>query len=456
MSHNLTRYMAAAALAAAFVPAASRADDAPAPVGVTFNKDVAPIFRARCEECHRSGQMAPMSLLSYAEVRPWVKSIKKSVAARDMPPWDADPAYGHFTNDISLTSDQIATIVSWVDAGAPEGAAADLPPARVWKDAEWKSGPPDIHAAPAVAFEVPPTHADEDIYQCIIVPTGLTKDTWLRGLEYRIDKPQVVHHVIGFLDDSGKSRELDAQTPEPGYPCGMGGAAASGGLDAMLGGWAPGMPPNIYEAGIGKMVKANSDIVLQMHYHNETGETFKDATSVGIYLATETIHHKGRIMPVSQFKLHIAAGDDNSMAEASWRIPRNIEVYTLMPHMHFIGKDMTLTAKYADGSEEILLSVPKYDFNWQTVYHFKEHKLLPKDTVLHVVGHHNNSADNPANPSKPPKDVTWGESTTEEMMIGWVGYVNADEDLNINPLAPATVGEAAPAKEGEKVSSATN
>lgn len=399
----------------------------------TFNRDVLPLLQANCQECHRAGQLAPMSFETYAETRPWAKSIRQSVSNMTMPPWHADRAHGTWANDIGLSDAEIDAFVRWVDAGAPEGDPADKPPARVWSDSPWKAGEPDVALVPDRAFPVPVTDRDEDIYQCIVVPTNFEHDTWIAGVEYKVDEARVVHHMIGLLDTTGKARALDAETPEPGFHCGMVGSNFGGGLDSGLGGWAPGMPPNIYSPGVGKLIKAGTDIVLQMHYYNQTGEAHEDRSGIGLHFAEGTIRQQGRIMPVSAFNIRIPAGDPNAEHKARWRVPRDIEITSLMPHMHFIGKDMTISAQFPDGTVRTLLSVPRYDFNWQTVYVPAERIRLPKGTTVHVVGHHDNSAENPNNPSNPPQDVTWGESTTEEMMIGWVGYVNAGEDLNITP-----------------------
>jgi len=401
---------------------------------VTFSKHIAPIFQQKCEECHRPGQIAPMSLRTYKESRPWAKSIKKQVIGREMPPWDADPRFGNFKNDISLNEDQIALISKWVDQGATEGNPSDMPPSIDWKDGQWESGEPDLIIAPKVSFTVPPTDQGEDIYQCIVVPTNLAQDTWIQGFEYKIDNPSIVHHMIGFIDKTGQAAKLDALTPEPGYPCEMGSGVATS-LDSMVGGWAPGMPPNIYSEGVGKLIPGNSHFIFQMHYHNETGKTHTDASSVGFYLPKGKIQKKGRIMPIGVFgkRLFIPAGDSNVEHQTNWNIRKPVDILSLMPHMHYIGKDMTFTHLKKDGSEEILLSVPSFDFNWQTVYGLSEPARLERGDKLHVLGHHDNSAENPNNPNDPPIDVRWGESTSEEMLIGWVGYIYPDEELNIDP-----------------------
>ncbi len=419
-----------------------RADDTPAPT-ITFSREIARIFQNKCQECHRPNQLAPMSLLTFQEARPWAKSIRKAVNDKVMPPWFADSRYGKFSNDIGLSEKEIAAVVQWVDAGAPEGNPADLPPAKVWPDSDWKSGPPDLFLQPKEPFPVRPMKINEDVMQCIVLPTNFEHDTWIQGFEYRPDQLQVVHHMIGYVDDSGRTVEMDAKTPEPGYPCGMWTGTGVSGVDSLIGGWAPGMPPDVFELGTGKLIKKGSYIVLQMHYHNLSDRTFMDRSAVGVYLAKKPIKNRGRIMPVAQIRLNINAGDPNAENRAQWRIARDIDVVDMMPHMHYIGKDMTISAHYADGRDEVLLSVPRFDFNWQSVYHLAERKHIPKGSVINVVGHHDNSDANPRNPNHPPVDVHHGESTTEEMMIGWIGYVYSDEDLKIDPTKPQEQADAA-------------
>lgn len=402
--------------------------------GVTFNRDIAPIFQKHCQDCHRPGEVAPMSLLTYEESRPWVKAIKKSVTDRSMPPWHADPAHGKFLDDISLSEEQIAMIVQWADQGAPEGEAADLPPPVDWKSGDWKVGTPDLVIFPDRPFDVRLTEEGKDIYQCIVLPTNLTEDVWVQAFEYKIENRRITHHIVAFSDATGKAAALDAETPEPGFPCGMGGEGSMGGfssLDSMLGGWGPGVPPNVMPEGTAKQLKKGSHIVLQMHYYNQTGEVQQDASGVGVYFAKGPVQSRARVMailtPPRTFK--IAAGDARAENRAQWIVAKDAVVYSTAPHMHRLGREMTLTANYPDGTSEILIHVPRYDFNWQRTYRFAEPKTLPKGTKVQMISYHDNSV-NWRDPSAPSEAVAWGESTSEEMSIGFVGYWYADEKLD--------------------------
>lgn len=413
-------------------------DDAPAaPTGpVTFHKDVEPILQASCQSCHRPGQIGPFSLLDYESARPWAKSIRTEVLEGSMPPWHADPAHGEWKNANVLTETQRDTIVAWVDQGARAGNPADAPEPIVFPDGGWALGIPDLVWRPAEPYTVGAEILDE--YRCYVIPAGAAEDIWMIGNETLVDNPQVVHHIMAFMDTSGKARELDAADPKPGFECGMS-SGANFGLDSFIGGWAPGNVPPELEEGTAFRVAEGTDIVMQVHYHNTTGEDQTDQSAMGVYLARETVRKEPTIGISGAFGLNIPAGDPNAEHIGKWRSRKDITLSGLTPHMHYLGKDMTVTAIYPDGTEEILLKVPNYDFNWQMNYEFVEPKKIPADTIIQMVSHHDNSADNPANPTNPPKDVTWGEETDQEMAHVFLAYTEDDQDLNIQPKDPSEI-----------------
>lgn len=437
MNRMTLKTWAAAALGlfVSALPATLRADDAN-PAAVSFAKDVSRIFQDNCQSCHRPGDIAPFSLMSFEDARPWAKSIKEAVANRKMPPWGADAAVGHWANDVSLTQQEIDTIVAWVDQGARMGDPADLPEPKTFPDTGWKLGTPDLVFEPEVDYTVGKEIEDE--YRCYVIKTGLTEDAWMVGQEQRVGNPAVVHHIMSYIDTQHKFRPLDEATPEPGFLCGMG-TGSELGLQNLFGGWAPGNAPGFYEEGVGRRIPAGADIIYQIHYHNTTGMDQVDRSGMGIHLARGPIQKQAKIMLSGAFALKIPAGDPNAEHVGMWRTPKNITVTGLMPHMHFIGKDMSAIAIYPDGREETLLSVPRYDFNWQITYEPVEPFKLPKGTTIKMISHHDNSASNPYNPYNPPIDMAWGEATNEEMAHVWILFTDDEEQLNVTPADPQQI-----------------
>ncbi|HLG13572.1 MAG TPA: thiol-disulfide isomerase [Blastocatellia bacterium] len=387
--------------------AATVAASRPATSRVTFTKDVAPILFNRCIECHRPGEIAPMSLLSYNDVRPWARSIKEKVVGRTMPPWLADPRYGHFENDRRLSQREIDTLVAWVDGGAPKGDDADLP--ALPKVAEgWSIGQPDVVIA--LKEEVPVPAEGVIPYKYITVPTNFKEDKWVQAAEIRPGNRKVVHHIIvNVVDPAAKTDGAKGGTVS---------AADTRGF--KLAGFAPGEQPKVFPKGMGKLVKAGSSLVFQMHY-TPNGEAATDRSYIGLIFARTPVERKVLTGLAMNTKLAIPPGASNYEVRSSWTADQDVRIVDLMPHMHLRGKDFTYTAVYPDGRSDIVLRVPKYDFNWQLLYRFKVPLALPKGSRLDCVAHFDNSPGNKYNPD-PTKEVRWGPQTWEEMMIGWFDY----------------------------------
>jgi hypothetical protein len=367
----------------------------------TFSKDVAPILYSKCVECHRPTMFAPMSLVKYDEARPWAKSIRTRVSARTMPPWGADPQHGVFKNDPRLTDKEIATILAWVDGGAPKGDDKDLPVLPKFTDG-WTIGEPDAVFEMKDAYQIPATGVIE--YQYIRIPMNITENKWLAAIEITPQARTHVHHVLAY-------------TQPAGTPINEAGALGPG----NIGGVTPNKPGVIFDPGVGRMLEANSDLILQMHY-TTNGEAAVDKTVVGLKFLKEPPSMVQRGGSVIQPRFVIPAGNPNAEVRGSRVLAADTIITSFTPHMHLRGKDMTYTAKYPDGRTEVLLSVPKYDFNWQITYQLKEAKRMPKGTEIEVVAHYDNSPQNKFNPD-PTKDVRWGDQTFEEMMIGFWGTV---------------------------------
>ena len=411
--------MLAAAVALAASGAALAADTP------TFSRDVAPILYDRCSDCHRSGAMAPMSLMTYQEARPWARAIKAKVARREMPPWGADPAVGNWRNDPSLTQAQIETIVRWSDGGAPEGDPADLPEPPPFTEG-WSIGQPDLVFKMVQPFQVP---ADGVVpYTYITIPTGLDQDIWIKAVELKPTDRRVVHHIISELIES----DGNPHDPTPKLTRDLNRRRVPSGLGAGL------VPGRLYEAfdeGIVRKIPAGAEIRLQMHY-TTIGVPVADQTEVGVILADRPrpgqrrkIVGGGRIPNVS---FVIPPGHPNYEASAEKEIERDTYLDSLYPHMHLRGKDVKYTLTLPDGREELLLSVPRYDFNWQNRYQLAEPKFMPKGSILRVIAHFDNSAGNPYNPD-PTQEVRWGDQSWEEMLIGYYGTVDLTADHASSP-----------------------
>jgi mono/diheme cytochrome c family protein len=409
---------------------ASASDKASA---VTFSKDVAPILNKNCATCHRPGEIAPMSLLSYKEARPWAKSIRQVVVDRTMPPWLADPKHGEFANDRRLSQNDIDTLVAWVDSGAKEGDPKDLPPTPKFPAEGWKLGTPDVVLSMTLEASVP---ADGVVaYRHFVVPTNFTEDKYVQFAEIKRGDPSVVHHVIVSVREPGQgplppagelnlgaaaNREGEARTAQqPGQ--------RGNTQDGMLVGWAPGMSPLLLKPGQAKLIKKGSVLIFQMHY-TTNGQASTDRTSVGIYFAKTPVEKRVITTGAVARNLAIPPGEPSYESKASFIFKEDSHIVSFMPHMHVRGKDFEYKLVYPDGTSKILLSVPRYDFNWQLVYFMKEPVAAPKGSRIECVAHHDNSERNKYNPD-PTKEVRWGPQTWEEMMIGWLDYTIDGQNL---------------------------
>jgi hypothetical protein len=401
---------------------------------VTFSKDVAPILYAKCATCHRPGEMAPMSLMTYKEVRPWAKSIREKVVSKEMPPWYADPNHGEWANDPRLTEQQIATIRAWVDGGVKEGDPKDLPPAPKFSNTGWKFGQPDAVFSLTEEAEIP---ADGTVpYRYWAVPTNFTEDKYVQFAEIKRGEPSVVHHVIvsvrepdqGPLPPPGEIK-FGQQRVNPEDPQRQQAQRRGNNPDGMLLGWAPGMSPLTLRPGNAKLVKKGSMLIFQMHY-TTNGVPAKDRTSIGLWFAKDPVEKRVITKGVSTDprKLVIPPGHPNFESRSSYTFTEDAHLHMFMPHMHVRGKDFEYKLVYPDGREKILLRVPKYDFNWQLTYFPKEPIAVPKGSRIECLAHHDNSAGNKFNPD-PNVTVRWGDQTWEEMMIGWIDYTIDSQNL---------------------------
>jgi len=398
---------------------AAMAADTSSPT-VTFNKDVLPILQRNCQTCHRPGQIAPMSFLSYQSTRPWAKAMKSAVAARKMPPWFADPAVGHFLNDRSLKQSDIDTIAKWADGGAPEGDAKDAPPPVKWPEG-WQIQPDVIVPGPVTDVSAHPKNNVIE-WAWVTVPSGFTKDMWVTSIQIKPEHPEVTHHMcvafkphtpdVKYNDPFWIDRERDEE----------GALKGTNGLEDC---YLPGMISADYRIhNAAKLIPAGSDIMVNLHY-TPNGTAVTDHVQIGFTVASQPPERRYVSLNTS------STTDPKVFAippnEGNWLSPpmdatflEDVELVFMMPHMHVRGKDMTYTLIYPDGRKEVVLNVPHYDFNWQLGYDTSIQ--VPKGTKLHVDAHFDNSPNNKFNPN-PNRTVYYGEMTWEEMMAPFLGVV---------------------------------
>jgi hypothetical protein len=330
--------------------------------------------------------------------------IREVVRTKRMPPWDADPHFGRFRGDRSLSSAQARTLVHWVEAGAPRGDGDDPLLEQTPPTSRWRLGQPDL-ILDVPAFDVPATGVVEYQYPHLSNPLG--RDVWVRAIETHPGDPSVVHHVNTFLADPGRANAHDG--PERSH----------------LGGFAPGMSPIRFPEDTAAFVPKDAAFVFQVHY-TPNGKATTDHTQVGLYFSDKAPKYTLETQPLAKFMFTIPPGSPAHTEVVERAFERDVLLYSVMPHAHLRGKSGRITARYPDGREEILLSVPRYDFSWQTAYAFVEPKTLPKGTTLVWSFTWDNSRHNPANPD-PSKPVHWGEQTWQEMGIAWLRYRYLDE-----------------------------
>jgi hypothetical protein len=385
---------------------------------VTFHKDVEPILQKACQECHRPGEIGPMPLLTYDQVRPWAKGVKTAVLQGKMPPWPADPHFGKFANDRSLSKGEIDTLVAWVDSGVKEGSQADAPKTRTWVDG-WNISKPDAIVEMPQAVHVPASGEVE--YQYIVVPTGFTEDKWISQVEIRPSDRTVVHHAVMFIREPGAPWLKDAKPGVPFVPtatsAGQRFGNTQGGGNDVLSIYTPGMVPDVWKPGQAKQIKAGSDIVFQMHY-TANGKAGDDRTRIGLVFAKEP--PKERIITVAALNntFTIPAGDPNYKVEAVTPVMNPLTIVSLFPHMHLRGKAFQYEIIYPTGETQTILKIENWSLNWQLDYKLAKPIELQPGAKVKATAWWDNSPNNPANPD-PKKDVKWGEQSWEEMMIGF-------------------------------------
>jgi hypothetical protein len=366
---------------------------------VTYAEHIAPILHARCAACHRQGEVAPFPLLTYEHARRWATSIAEVIADGRMPPWHADPRYGHFANDRSLSDRERYLLDQWIEQGTPAGELAKAPKPPSFPHG-WSIGTPDLIYEMPEAFPVP---AEGTVpIQHFRVPTMHTGDLYIQAAEVRPGDRSVIHHICIYIDSEKKKSHARVKDKN------------------LLVAYGPGDIPSVFPAGIARKIPRGCELEFEVHY-TPIGQVRFDRSSVGVIFAKERPGHVAVTRGISAPGLKIPPGAIDHVERSFWLVSRDSHLLSLTPHMHLRGQSFVYTAHYPGGRAEILLSVPHYDFNWQSVYRLAEPKRLPAGTTLACEAHFDNSPSNPANPD-PSKTVIWGDQTWDEMMIGFVDY----------------------------------
>ena len=439
-------YVAASFAAAAGLAGAANSVDAIP----TFTRDVAPILYKHCVGCHHAGDIAPMSLITFQDVKPWAASIRESVLTKKMPPWKADPRHGQWSNDPSLSKVELATLVKWLDSGKTEGDPKVLPTPPVFTEG-WRAGKPDL------VFAIPPyklsgSGGDENIN--LNVATNFTQDMWITAAELRPGNRKVVHHAHVFvIEDKTKPKPttpVTAKSPEaeyarwlhlqegsisfirPNAPVIDNGCAVDDNgdfpgstqndLGSLLSSYLPGREPDVYPAGTARRIPAGAKLNFQIHY-SRSGKDEIDETAVGLWLSKEPPKQVARRIDLHNHMFMIPAGASNHEVSECHTFQKDMYITSLTPHMHYRGKDMLIDAAYPDGRRETLLFIPAYNFNWQITYRAAKPLFLPKGTRVSIIAHYDNSPNNKMNPD-PKQVIRWGSASENEMMDGWIEYVD--------------------------------
>jgi len=405
---------------------------------VTYADDVAELIYQKCSTCHRPGEIGPMSLTNYDEVRSWGATIKFVTSNKIMPPWQPDPEFSHFLEENFLTDAEIAEIAEWVDNGMARGEVANEPAFPDFPEGS-VLGTPDL----VLTMEEPWLHEGNgrDDYRYFVFPTNFTEDKIIKSVEFRPDNKKIVHHALVFEDTTGEAAQKDAATPEYGFN-GFG-SFISNDPTAILTqkqypGFVPGQKPILSPDGTGQVLTAGADIVVQVHYAPWSVDEF-DQSSLNIFFKDDSEVLEREIESHIMVPLQSVIGEqffilDNQEKtfHGEYRVPIDVSLMTIAPHMHLLGKSWEVWMEKPDGERVDLISVPEWDFNWQGSYYFDRYIVAPAGSIIHAVASYDNTTNNPENPNNPPRFVTWGDGTADEMYylpIGFVRYQPGDEDI---------------------------
>ena len=400
---------------------------------VTFTKDIAPIIYNNCTKCHRPNEIGPFSMTNYDEIRPWAPMIKYVTSIRYMPPWKPDPHYSRFIGERVLTDEQIELIAEWADNGAPFGHVSEEPALPHFPTGS-QIGTPDLVLSMAEPFEHVGGNVDE--YRVFVLPTGLTEDKQISAVELRPGNAKILHHALISYDDTGAARELDDADPGYGYD-GFGGFNVEEAWGNMFPGYVPGQKPIPYPEGLGEVLPAGSDLLVQVHYGPSPIPT-TDSSTVNIFFKKEPVEREVYnfiflpFFPFIQNDIFLMPPNTVKTFYCKYTTPIKVSLFAIWPHAHLLNQSFEVFTTSPEGDTTNLIKIPDWDFNWQGSYHFKKFVVLEPGSTIHVYATYDNTVNNPSNPNNPPAWVSWGEKTTDEMLflpINYVLYQPGDEDI---------------------------
>ncbi len=379
----------------------------------TYNRDIAPILYQNCATCHRPGEVAPFSLLTYQDTAKRAALIATVTRAHVMPPWKPEAGYGEFRDARRLTDGQIALIQQWASHGAPEGDPSSRPVPPAFTDG-WQLGQPDKIVTIPTKFAVPADGPDQ--FRCFVIPLNVDQQTYIGAIEFRPGDRRTVHHALVFIDPAQQGRKLAAGSADGGYTC-FGGPGFAAGL---IGGWAPGFVAAKPVAGYSTPLPRGADLVIQIHYH-PSGKPAQDQSSLGLFFSGPPTRGRTSLIIGSQ-NIDIQPGDSHYVIKAEMNIPADAELLRITPHAHYLCRDMKINAYLPDGSVTPLIWIKDWDFNWQSSYTYATPIRIPKGTRIEMEYTYDNSESNPRNPSHPPVRITYGEQTTNEMGLAFLTF----------------------------------
>ncbi len=393
----------------------------------TYTRDIAPILNANCVVCHRNGEVAPFALETYPQARTWAAAIKDYTTRKLMPPWKPVAGWGDFHNARSLSQAQLLAISSWADQGAPQGDLKYLPALPKFPPpGQWALGTPDLILSPPRPYHL--SAESPDVYRNYVLPADFKEDRMLNATEFQPGNRAIVHHIVTYIDTSGIAEKLDGHESEPGYSVP---GTSIGALDAEWGDvWVPGSDPRRLPSGIGIKIPKGSKLVMQVHYHCD-GKPESDLSKMALYFSKEPVRQQLITIPIGNMTFRLKPDDSHAVVKAflgmfSSGLPRAVKLWSIFPHMHMLGRDMKVVATLPDGTKKQLIWIDNWDFNWQATYFFKEPIDLPKGTKIVMEAVYDNSAQNPRQTSHPPKEVYFGEQTTDEMCFAFLGLTFED------------------------------